>query len=75
VLVATKLTDEPTVLPLLGLVTVTPAKAVASPKINVRIEIEIRACFFILAVLHFGMGFETLEPVETKGIPTSGRTP
>jgi hypothetical protein len=48
---ATKLTDVLTVLPLVGLVTVTLATADAAANTNTHIGIARRACFFMRAVL------------------------
>jgi hypothetical protein len=44
---ATKFTDVPTVLPLVGLDTVTLAKADATANTNTQIGIAIKACFFM----------------------------
>jgi hypothetical protein len=64
-LVATKLTEELTVLPFAGLVTVTPAKAVEAAKANPQIA-RARTCFFILASLRSETKLENTKPFTTK---------
>ena len=74
---ATKLTEEPTVLPLLGLEIETPAKADAAAKTKTQIEIAIMAGFFIRPFFSIGKVFESGKPFKNRGISpdVSGRTP
>jgi hypothetical protein len=48
---ATKLTEDDTVLPFPGLLTVTPANADSDTSMNMKITIHRGACFFIRAFL------------------------
>src|ERR1700730_15981979 len=63
---ATKLTEEPTVLPLLGLEIETPAQADAAAKTKTQIEIAIRAGFFIRPFFSIGKVFESGKTVQKQ---------
>ena|ERR1022692_3644797 len=63
---ATKLTEELTVLPLLGLEIETPAKADAATKTKKQIEIAIMAGFFIRPFFSIGKVFESGKTVQKQ---------
>ncbi len=71
---ALKLTDVPTVLPLVGLVTVTLAKADEVAKTDTQIRIATRACFFIRIFLGLECDLRPLKPFKTEGSRRPGGT-
>lgn len=66
---ATKLTDDPTVLPFPGLVTVTPANAEVPAK-NKMIRRKIRGCFFIRTYLQVESNSRLVSPFKAEGSHT-----
>ena len=71
---ATKLTLEPTVAPLDGLFTVTPAKADAAKK-RTRIAVESRTSFFICRVLSGWICLQACEALDLQWDPPIGQKP
>ena len=71
---ATNFTLVPTVLPFGGLEIVTPAKADVAAKTTTTVAVEIRACFFILAIFSgWGFGSGTGKAIQLRGIHRCGR--
>lgn len=64
---ALKKTLEFTVLPLVGLLTVTPANAYADEK-RTRMEMVLRACFFIRVFLPLESIWRPRKAIKNKGI-------
>jgi hypothetical protein len=66
---AAKVTDDPTVLPFPGLVTVTPANAEVPAKTKM-IRKKIRVCFFIRTYLQVEFNSRLVNPFKAEGSHT-----
>ena len=71
---ATNFTLELTVLPLDGLLTVTPAKVDAAIK-STKIAVESCTCFFICRFLSGWIYLQASKALDLQGIHRQGRTP